>query len=805
MAKNIRRMFAMVLVMCMIVSALPVQALAAEGETTITKTDTITGPEIEITITPSTGDASATGTNASGSTVELEGKVTVTEEPPVKDANGDTLNTTITDVRLEGSETTSDGTKKDVVYDEHTTESVTTDSDGNVVGTMWETDGTETKEWTEEDSGDKAGQPKVDVNLVPGETTTGTASTTETTGDVQKGEDDKQYHYTETTTTDRTVTANTSDIVVSESESNDFTMGGLHVEEKPGAEDLHWYADVPMYTKYFDQVTFGDETRYVPRFNRTEDQMCNELLGFYDKVVTESTDADGNVVTDADGNVVTVTTYVPRAEPGKTVVNGGRGGQFVLTNRADASSYTILFADGAKNDACTIGVVDIFGNLLVTYCMDEVTNTTGGVAYVMENLKDADYFEGTEEEQQAAKDQVRAIALKGYWGTTEGMGSLTQIKADLKAFIENNPDFTFTYSDPSSISDGEAESMKFNAGEDKDYLLQLIEKLNEAGAVTVTQSAIWEFGRGEANPEIVYKNSALESDPEFNYALAMFREYLLNPAIQEEDDPKETIIYDQDSFLVEDSLKLSVGDKIEGSEFNADADDTNDEYNVDLSFKLVVAPGEDDDLIVCLVDDKNTIIRKARIAGEAAEGETSDEIVIAEDGSYTFTNVPLRENSDIAFNLKLEGIQYLEKGVYIYKSLKTDGTSDYDYKQTLIGVAQGSHEVDVTTAFTVNFSVDENNHVVSKTVWHDEYDPSDPSHDPSDPPEPPTREPRTWNPPQINRLANDDVVINEEPIPLASPAITGDSTGLWVALFLTVAFAMVAVNLFDKKRQHEAF
>lgn len=799
MAKNIRRMFAMVLVMCMIVSALPVQALAAEGETTITKTDTITGPEIEITITPSTGDASATGTNASGSTVELEGKVTVTEEPPVKDANGDTLNTTITDVRLEGSETTSDGTKKDVVYDEYTTESVTTDSDGNVVGTMWETDGTETKEWTEEDSGDEAGQPKVDVNLVPGETTTGTASTTETTGDVQKGEDDKQYHYTETTTTDRTVTADTSDIVVSESESNDFAMGGLHVEKKPGAEDLSWYADVPMYTKYFDQVTFGDETRYVPRFNRTEDQMCDELLGFYEKVETESADADGNVVT--------VTTYVPKAESGKTVVNGGRGGQFVLTNRADASSYTILFADGAKNDACTIGVVDIFGNLLVTYCMDEVTGTTGGVAYVMENLKDADYFEGTEEEQQAAKDQVRAIALKGYWGTTEGMGSLTQIKADLKAFIENNPDFTFTYSDPSSISGGEAkpESKEFNAGADKEYLLQLIEKLNEAGAVSVTQSAIWEFGRGEANPEIVYKNSALESDPEFNYALAMFREYLLNPAIQEEDAPKETIIYDQDSFLVEDSLKLSVGDKIEGSEFNADADDTNDEYNVDLSFKLVVAPGEDDDLIVCLVDDNNTIIRKARIAGEAAEGETSDEIVIAEDGSYTFTNVPLRENSDIAFNLKLEGIQYLEKGVYIYKSLKTDGTSDYDYKQTLIGVAQGSHEVDVTTAFTVNFSVDENNHVVSKTVWHDEYDPSDPSHDPSDPPEPPTREPRTWNPPQINRLANDDVVINEEPIPLASPAITGDSTGLWVALFLTVAFAMVAVNLFDKKRQHEAF
>ena len=39
-------------------------------------------------------------------------------------------------------------------------------------------------ELAEEDSGDEVGQPKVDVNLVPGETTTGTASTTETTGDV---------------------------------------------------------------------------------------------------------------------------------------------------------------------------------------------------------------------------------------------------------------------------------------------------------------------------------------------------------------------------------------------------------------------------------------------------------------------------------------------------------------------------------------------------------------------------------------------------------------------------------------------
>ena len=246
MAKNMKRILAMLLVMVMFVSVLPMQALAAEDELPFTETDTMNGGNVVITITPA-GDVDIEGTNASGSDVDLEGDVIVTEQPPVTDANGNTVNTTTTDVYLNGSETTSDGTKKDVVYDEHTTESVTTNSDGVVVGSMWETDGTETKEWTEEDSGDEAGQPKVDVNLVPGETTTGTASTTETTGDVQKGEDDKQYHYTETTTTDRTVTANTSDIVVSESESIDFSMEGLHVEGKPGAENLSWEADAPMH------------------------------------------------------------------------------------------------------------------------------------------------------------------------------------------------------------------------------------------------------------------------------------------------------------------------------------------------------------------------------------------------------------------------------------------------------------------------------------------------------------------------------------------------------------------------------
>ena len=61
-----------------------------------------------------------------------------------------------------------------------------------------------------------------------------------------------------------------------------------------------------------------------------------------------------------------------------------------------------------------------------------------------------------------------------------------------------------------------------------------------------------------------------------------------------------------------------------------------------------------------------------------------------------------------------------------------------------------------------------------------------------------------YNPGDNNRLANNTTDIPEEPVPLASPAVTGDNTGLWIVGFLMVAMGMVAINLFDKKRQQES-
>ena len=309
MAKNFRRMFAMVLVMCMIFSALPMQALAAEEDAPFTETDTVSGGEVVITITPSesnSGESSVvvSGTNESGSSVNLTGTSTTTSSSTT-DSAGNVTESSSTHVELEGTEIPADGSAKDgihVDYEDTTTSTTVTDEDGNVVSEKEVTEGFETKEWDEEDSGNEANQPKVDVVLKPGETTTGTATTTETTGDVQNGENDTQYNYTETTTTDRTVTATTTDITVTESEYLNFDLKPIEIQKNPsGTKDVNWGALDPMSGRY-DQITFDGETKWVARFERREDQMLPELMEYYTEKVTPVTDENGDPVTDENGS-----------------------------------------------------------------------------------------------------------------------------------------------------------------------------------------------------------------------------------------------------------------------------------------------------------------------------------------------------------------------------------------------------------------------------------------------------------------------------------------------------------------------
>ena len=117
-------------------------------------------------------------------------------------------------------------------------------------------------------------------------------------------------------------------------------------------------------------------------------------------------------------------------------------------------------------------------------------------------------------------------------------------------------------------------------------------------------------------------------------------------------------------------------------------------------------------------------------------------------------------------------------------------------------MASGERGFDVTVNLSFELDVDEGV-VVTEHIWRDEYDPGYTPPTP-DTPVPANYEPET--PPQVFRLANQAVEeIPEEPVPLAAPVVTGDNSGMWIAVIMLSLFAMAAINLFDKKRQHEAF
>jgi len=223
-----------------------------------------------------------------------------------------------------------------------------------------------------------------------------------------------------------------------------------------------------------------------------------------------------------------------------------------------------------------------------------------------------------------------------------------------------------------------------------------------------------------------------------------------------------------------------VGDKL--VEAGSDPQTPQDVYQVDLTFAMVVEPSTEngDDLIVKLLDAQGNVIRQARLAGDGSgDGADMSELVKNEDRSYTFKDIPMAENSDLTFDLRLEGAQYLKKGVYVYSSPNTGADDTF---QTLVGIAEGAQQIGVSAALTFSFSVDEEARYHAQTYWSLEKEPT-PTPTPNPTPEP---EP-------------DPVPTPEPPAPpVETPAIrpprSGDgSQTLWGALLLLGGCMMAAV------------
>ena len=696
MAKKMKKTMAMLLVLCMMASMMSVSAFAADGTVVENTTTTEFGVPTDVTTTTTT----ATDEN---------GKVTVTV----------TVEKTADDVDANGVEIKAEETR---------VETTVTDKDGNVIANDWRVDGSETKEWTEEDNGDEVGQPEVEVVLKPGETTTGSATTTETVTNADGS-------VTTTTTTERVVEA-----TATENEAKVEVAGTS--EMKPIIPDR----------TIMDDGDLKDE------------QLLKEYTysgGFEDNAPVAA----------PEGYDYRFTGFGQMSMYGNAIITGngteGRTGalQFIV-------EYDPFF-DPSGSDNKVVADDEKF----VGYCADIDTSGIDNFWYRIDSLEDAGYYD-----EEAAK-YIRAIALNGYWGTADKdengdlqVGSLAKLKADMIAAVQAGTLTGITEEEISSITQGQA--------------------------VNATQSAIWMYANESTNGSHVdpdrmitkgyAANKSERVDPsaqDIANAKAIFN-YLMALAPMEKSDNMEII--DQDAFIKDDSMSLTIGDKLSGNEANADENKDNDVYEASLNFALVVTPTNGDDLVVQIITgfdaDGNAIIAaQGRIAGGNAEEDAANgfhEVVYDEaTGTYTLKNLALAENSDFDFDLKLVGTQYLEHGVYIFTSENRNGTTS----QTFVSVLEGEKEVNVSKGYTIRFNVDEDNQVVAQRVWHDEADPEvAPNHG-------------------VFALAVHRPLENipEEEVPLADAPQTGDEAIIFAALTLLAGMSLMAMHVSEQKRKEE--
>ena len=279
------------------------------------------------------------------------------------------------------------------------------------------------------------------------------------------------------------------------------------------------------------------------------------------------------------------------------------------------------------------------------YCVDASTGIEQDLKYRRANLEDADYYS----EDDIA--HLRAIMTYGYtWDddTDSGMTNLQVIKDMIKDAQENG------------------------SPEVKELLKDMdVDNLTREQAATATGMAVWTFGnRFELEEGEYVEYVSRDGNAQNKARIETLYKYLCTLTIEE---PKETQIINEEKFI--DEFDMVIGGMVENNEANKDEDDTNDVYNVDVKFSLVVQPSADnDDLIVKVVDDKGNVVKTARIAGEQKENEDFEyaKTETDENGNiyYVLEGLELAENSNTNFNLKLEGTQLLENGVYIFESQK---------------------------------------------------------------------------------------------------------------------------------------
>ena len=723
-------------------------------------------------------------------TVTEEGKNTVTVE--IKEWNNAAVEDA--EVAIEGEQTTVETENKK--------------KESTVV------DGEETQTEVIEEKPEEETYPEVEVDLIPGETTTAEGITGVTEIDNLNGKGNANNTDTTTVTEiERTVTAETSDVETKVNELAD-DMEGLQPELKFDRDSKE------------DQAAKKKETELYTdngHFNNPDDFTVTDSPEGYPFKYVGSADYSGHYVSkicvvyerDEAGNPI-------KDENGEYVIKQLKTGKGVVLTQGGVPTTDL----NGPYDQLTGTRPTMFmlmnegGDTLYGYCIDLGTGTQDDHWYTVANLEDSEYYASEE-----AEGHVRSIAMNGYWGTAAGedaanpaTGSIEKIREAMKAAlkegkIEAEYDITFAVREQDNgreLQEGEYRYGGFIYKHVTEHVVitdEVIDAMTEGEAMDATQMAIWSYANGSnfnldgtdraIVGDVTYGSCALGDslNGQNDYVGAARTKAFYNWLVNLDPTEAETVVANEKNFV--EDMSLVVGDKVEGHANNGDENKDNDAYNTEIKFTLAFVPDpESDDLLVYLTDAEGNAINDAegnpivrRLAGKDSEGREAETILPEEDGSYVLSGLQLIENKEFTFDLRLEGTQYLDQGVYIYTA--QGGT---DASQTMVGVAEGTRTVDISASMTITFDDDENDKVVAERKWHKSTSRNKTTGRTNDP------STTVINDEGVPMAASADglVEIIDEEVPLAAAPETGDNSIVYVLVSL-ISLAGAAVLLIKRR------
>ena len=394
--------------------------------------------------------------------------------------------------------------------------------------------------------------------------------------------------------------------------------------------------------------------------------------------------------------------------------------QYVLVGYGLYSEYNVYDDQKTPHAPRQYVVMDNAGNLFYGYCVELNKSIIWGENGSYTQKTGDQYEQGGLyfPEGETALDYISSVANNGFWGSSQGLGSLDAVRNFLTR--------------AANAADTEEEKAEY---------LAVAQSITAGQALAATQAAIWKYGnhkdgelQGSMDVVDMITEYYFKHDPDATKTTYVdengnicysYNKHSIDDGYANNDSSGDLTFrnievlfglltevaessqtFEVDPITKEDLTSASI---ILNSKTNDSVDvngNKHDVYDSDVAFTLAVSTSDiNGDLLVYVYangDTSNPVAVK-RLAGTNSVDQSYKTIHPDKNGVYTIEGVQLAEGLTITLNL--EGTQHLADGIYIYDCLNS---------QNFVGLAKKDHVVDLEV--DMKFEVDEPSANVENTT-----------------------------------------------------------------------------------------